>query len=293
MKKKYHFDGPKLHTYNRQKLQNLHLPASALAVYVLLHRICDPDTGEFSRDDAELARVSNIPRQTIWAGFNHLLQAGLVYPIRGSFYLIADYGPLCKKGGSYFRIPHEFIKTLAKCVRHHLPDVILFGLQLLDQLRNENAKPQYSKSSLKKYLGRIFCRVQRKLQLLSNVITFTVQTGASGLTYLFRPVVKVLASEEQVKHRNTKGRIARYLKHSLESTKKAFHVVQAESTRFINTCIRFLYDYCRENWIEEERMIELARLVGITLAKKAAEGDPVRYPKAYLEASIDDFLAQL
>jgi hypothetical protein len=291
--KKYHFDGPKFFTFNRQKLPALKLPASAIAVYVLLHFICDGDTGEFARDDSELARMSKIPRQTIWTGFRYLVDAGLVYHVEGAFYMIADYAPLRAKQGSYFRIPKEFIAILAKCVRHHVADVILFGLQVLDQLRNEDAKAHYSKFSMKKYLGSFLCRIKRKLELLKDVITYVVQAGPNGETFIFKPVVKVLASEEQVKHRNTKGKIAKYLKDSLEATKRTYRVVHQESRRYINTCIRFIYDYCQENWIDENQMIQLSRLVGITLAQKRANGDPVQFPRAYLQAAIDDLVAQL
>lgn len=288
--KQYIFNGPKFFTESRKKLTELDLPASAAASYVLAHFLCDADTGVFTRDDSGMERMSGIPRQTIYEGFKPLLESGLVIQT-GSVYAIAEYESLRNQTESYFRIPPQFIQVISKCVRHRLPNVISFGLQLLDQLRNAGASPSYSIHSLKRYLGLIPCRIHRKLIFLSEVIQFEVRSGVDGDVFTFSPVVDTLASEEQVKDRNIRGSLTKHLKTGLDRGKRTFGAAADISSRFVNSVVRFLSKYHQA--LDGNVLTELTEVVGLKIVEKQAGGDRIRYPAAYLKASVNDLLAQI
>ncbi|MFD1678266.1 hypothetical protein [Alicyclobacillus fodiniaquatilis] len=276
------YDNAKFYTAMRHRLHHYDLPASALAVFVGLHMIIhDADTGRFFRDDVTLRKTLNLPKSTVHQAFERLTKTSLIRELEDGEWMITHYEQDRLMAKSYFRLNENFIEILPLLVQHHAPNVLLFGLELLDRGRHYNSEIIYGTKTLihEWNLGNCRSRVYKALALLSRIALWTIvpnkkETDDNLHFHLNKDYQR---DEEQNQYRALHGRISRETKEAYNfsgGTDKLTWYELAKTTRMI-------IQYGIEHQLEDKEMIRLAGIFGSYCARER-----VKTRKAYLGKAL-------
>lgn len=306
------YDQGKMYTAMRHRLMRYNLPASAFAVMVGLHTVCDANTGAFFRPDIyNMTERLHLPKQTVSYAMRRLIDAGLVVykgktevlrnpedesegTIDLDCFVIAHFEQdrldALEQGKThgYFRLNAPLLDQLAEMVSSHNPRIILFALQLLDQSRVHEREMFYGmrRSLIRKWrLGSCPSRVDKALSLLAGIVLWTRSPNATGddENLSFYLVSEKTYSEEQDKYRQLHGQVSR-------ETQKAYHFARSGhrfsinlSWRELSRTTRLLIRYAIENRVDNKTLLRMAGLWGSTMAQNHVDK---RKRLAYLRQAL-------
>ncbi|MCL6633960.1 MAG: hypothetical protein K6T63_15185 [Alicyclobacillus herbarius] len=286
------YDRAKFFTAMRWRLRDMQLPASAIALLVALHTVCDADTGTFTRRDlVTVRRITLLPKQTVSWAFRRLLERGLVTVDEtvenADTYIITHYEEDRRGPHGYFRLTPNLIRQLPEMVARHNPKIILFALELLDRGRVYGAEMIYSMKKLIRdwRLGSCPSRVMKQLELLAGIALYAKMPNAKGdgENLHFDLVKDEDYSEEQEKWRSLHGRVSAETKRAFQFASRQRNGRPAPTWRELARTTRLIIRYGLDNQLTDVEMVRIAGLFGTTCVVQ-----DVRRPVPYLRRALPD-----